>query len=245
LRVALVRAPYAANLSDVIGLAREPAVSLRDVQCADDLAGADVVVLPGSKATIADLRWMRAGAIDAAILRHADAGGIVFGICGGMQMLGERIDDPVGVEGGGSALGLGLLPLDTELTPGKRVRRVSGVTNGRSFHGYEIHAGRSAVRGAPFAQLRSEPGGVYADDGAVAREGRIAGTYVHGVLDGDDLRHATIAAWRTARGLEPALRWSHHAAEREARIDRWAAHVAEAVDVDGLATLAGVAVSRS
>jgi adenosylcobyric acid synthase len=255
LRVAVVRAPYASNLSDFIGLTREPGVSVRDVRDADDLGAADVVVLPGSKSTVADLGWMRSRSFEGALERHVDGGGIVFGICGGMQMLGERLDDPSGVEGGGAARGFGMLPVTTTLAREKSLRRVSGVPTGAAFgdtpavrctfRGYEIHAGVSDVRGRAFARLRDDADGMISDDGAVSGNGRVAGSYVHGLLDDDAFRHATIAAWRRLRGLAPAAAWSHFGREREARIDRWAAHVAGAVDVDALAAIAGITGARA
>lgn len=253
LRVAIVRAPYAANLSDLIALGSEPSIAVRDARSADELNGADVVVLPGSKATLADLAWLRERAVDTAIERHARAGGLVLGICGGMQLLGERIDDPHGVEGGGSAPGLSLLALSTTLATTKVVRRVRGTATGAgfdapelagaAFRGYEIHAGASDVRSAAFARLSFESDAPPAWDGAVGNDGRTAGTYVHGLLDDDAFRHGTIAAWRRLRGLAPASRWAHHAALRESRLDRWAAHVGAAVDVEAILAEAGLSGS--
>jgi adenosylcobyric acid synthase len=198
------------------------------------------VVLPGSKTTLADLAWLRARGLDAAIVAHARAGGLVLGLCGGMQMLGMRVADPHDVEGGGSAPGLGLLALETSLATTKTVRRVGGTAlapglAGATFRGYEIHAGVSQLGAARFARVRVDGSEEAFDDGAVAENGRVVGTYVHGLLDEDAFRHAVIAGWRAARGLEPATRWSSYTAARGERIDRWARHVAAHVDVDALA----------
>ncbi len=205
------------------------------------------MILPGSKATLADLAWLHARALDTAIVAHARDGGLVFGLCGGMQMLGTTIADPLGMEGGGEAAGLGLLPLTTALAATKIVRRVRGTATGAgfgpelaesAFSGYEIHVGVSHTLAAPYATIVPEGSDARVDDGAVAAGGRVVGTYVHGVLDEDVHRHAVIAAWRRRCGLAPAARWSDYTAARDARLDRWARHVAAHLDVDAIAALA-------
>jgi adenosylcobyric acid synthase len=246
LRVAVVRYPQGANISDIDALAAEPSVAVRNVDEPHALAGADVVILPGSKATLADLAWVRGRELDRAMFAHAATGGFVFGLCGGMQMLGTAIADPLGLEGGGAAAGLGLLPLATSLTATKIVRRVRGAATGAgfapelagaAFHGYEIHVGISDAAGTPFARIAPEGSETSTADGAVGGAGRIAGTYVHGILDDDRFRHAVVAAWRRGRGLAPAVRWSDHGAARDARLDRWSRHVAAHLDVDAIAAL--------
>jgi len=249
LRIAAIAYPHVANATDLDALGSEPSVALRRAMHARDLDGADVVVLPGSKETVADVQWLRANAFGAAIVRHA-ANRPVIGICGGMQMLGRRIDDPDGVESGGSAVGLGLLPIDTTLASVKTTTRVRGAVadafagvlgHGAAFEGYEIHLGvTTRFDGVPFARVRGRDG-VERDDGAVDASGRVTGTYVHGIFDDDAFRHAAVDALRARCGLAPAERRSAWRAQREARYDRLAAIVRGALDVPLLARCAGLA----
>jgi adenosylcobyric acid synthase len=250
LRVAVVEYPHVANATDLDALAAEPAFALRRVTSCAELAGADVVILPGSKETVSDLRWLRARGLDAALVTHAQAQPLL-GICGGMQMLGERIDDPACVESGGSTDGLGLLPLVTTLATRKTTVRVSAEVAGATFagrtlavsafDGYEIHVGATSREGAaPFAIVRGSDGPFY-EDGAVAKDGLVTGTYVHGLFDDDDFRHAAVASLRARCGLAPAAGANAWRAEREARYDRLAGIVRAALDIPMLAGLAGLA----
>jgi adenosylcobyric acid synthase len=250
LRVAVVEFPHVANATDLDALGAEPSVALRRVTRADELAGADAIVLPGSKETAADLRWVRERGLDAAIGAHA-AMRPVIGICGGMQMLGRRIDDPRGAESGGSTDGLGLLPLLTTLADRKTTVRVTarvlgGAFAGRNlavttFDGYEIHLGTTLRTGsAPFCVV-DDAGGALREDGAVSPDGLVCGTYVHGMFDDDAFRHAAVDALRARCGLAPAQRRNPWRAEREARYDRLASVVRAALDVPSLVQLAGLA----
>lgn len=149
-----------------------------------------MIVLPGSKATLADMRAMRAQGWDIDILAHHRRGGMVLGLCGGYQMLGREIADPQGLEGPpGSVEGLGLLDVRTLLTPGKALARVTGTALGAGFDGYEMHVGQSEGPGAetPFARLDGDR-----PDGAVSPDGRVIGTYVHGLLNAAPLRRALL-----------------------------------------------------
>ena len=244
LRIAVVDLPLLSNATDAEALAAEPAVAVRWVTDALALQDADVLVLPGSKGTAADLRWLRARGLTEAIRQFAQTRPVI-GICGGLQMLGYALDDPHGVEGGGSERGIGLLPVDTVLTRLKTTVRTRGTltavhwcgaaSHAQSFSGYEIHTGESTrSHGAPFSQIEREGERTSAPDGAVSADGRVCGTYVHGLFDDDAFRHATLAALRQYCGLAPAQRTVMYRAEREARIDRWAAHVAAALDVPAL-----------
>ncbi len=250
LRVALVELPFLSNATDAAALAAEPSVALRRVASADGLAGADVALLPGSKETAADLRVLRERGLERALLEHARTRPLL-GICGGAQMLGRRIDDPLGVEQGGSLEGLGLLPLTTELAPRKTTVRVRGALAGPlfgqplapgAFAGYEIHLGASRRDGgAPFAHVR-DGAGPPREDGAVSPDGLVAGTSVHGLFDDDAFRHAALAALRARAGLAPATNLRCWHAEREARYDRLAAIWRAALDMPLLARIAGLAV---
>ncbi len=249
LRVAVLEYPHVANATDFDALAAEPSVALRRVNAPAELDAADVVILPGSKETVADLGWLRARGLDRALAGHARTRPLL-GICGGMQMLGERIDDPAAVESGGTCTGLGLLPLTTVLAPRKTTVRVQGRVAGaafagrplavRSFDGYEIHVGATArAGGAAFARLCAGGGEPY-DDGAVSGDGLVSGTYVHGLFDDDAFRHAAVDALRARCGLAPAAHGNAWRAEREARYDRLAAIVRAALDIPLLARLAGL-----
>jgi adenosylcobyric acid synthase len=238
LRVAVIGYPFTANVTDINALAAEPAVALRRALHPRDLDGADVVILPGSKETVRDLAWLRERGFADAIAAHARRRP-VLGLCGGMQMLGVELRDPLAVEHGGDARGLGLLPLRTTFGARKTTVPVSGrlaapfagtQLETAAFHGYEIHLG-ATVRdaGEPFAVLRDANGGAEREDGALA--GNVCGTYVHGLFDDDAFRHAALDAWRTTCGLAPAALHASWHAEREARYDRLAAAYRAALDL--------------
>jgi adenosylcobyric acid synthase len=251
LRIAVPAMPCLANATDLDALTAEPSVALRRVTTPSELDGADVVLLAGSKETVADLDWLRARGFADALRDHARTRPVI-GICGGMQMLGERIDDPLGIERGGSAAGLGLLPIVTALAAHKTTVRVGGVVAGArfvgqpladaSFDGYEIHVGVSVrTGGAPFATLR-EANGAAREDGARSADGLVVGTYAHGLFDDDAFRHAALGALRAQAGLAPATAFAAWRAEREGRYDRLAAIVRGSLNVPLLARLAGLPV---
>jgi adenosylcobyric acid synthase len=231
LRIAVPRLPCIANFDDLDPLRAEPGVDLAIVPSGTPLPrDADVVILPGSKATIADLATLRAEGWDIDIFAHVRAGGRVLGLCGGYQMLGRRIADPEGIEGPpGEAAGLGLLDIATTLIGDKRLAPVSGRFLGAPFEGYEMHIGRTAGPGTASPLLAFADGRA---DGAVSPDGRIAGTYVHGLFVGDAAR----AAWLARFGVDAGPR--SHAAEVEAALDALAAHLERHVDIDRLLTLA-------
>jgi adenosylcobyric acid synthase len=199
-------------------------------------------VIPGTKRTADDLRWLRERGFSPVLERHIDQG-LVVGICGGFQMLGASIDDPTGIEGGGSEPGFGALPIRTELRAKKTVRPVRGRYVARTLFGtepahreldgYEIHTGTTAY-GAETAHAIEHGAG---NDGAVARDGAIVGTYLHGVFGDDGFRHAFVDAARTACELAPASERAWWRRDREAQIDRWATHVAAHVDIAALRAL--------
>jgi len=248
LRIGVLAFPYMANFTDFDALAAEPSVSLAFVDRPEDLARADVLILPGSKQTLDDLCWLRALGFEAEIRAFA-LRAPVMGVCGGMQMLGTSIDDPDGVESGGAARserGLGLLPISTILRAEKVTRTVRGwarppsaagqAKSGtdpqtgppapRCFDGYEIHLGETvyADGAEPFAEIKRAGENDARRDGAVC--GNVSGTYVHGLFADDGFRHAFLAAL----GAGPELVCV--TAERERRIDRLAAHVRTSLDMD-------------
>jgi adenosylcobyric acid synthase len=222
IRVAVVRLPRISNFTDVDALGLEPDVDVVFASRPDDLADADVVVLPGSRSTLADLRWLRDRGLDRALAEHAGRGRLLLGICGGFQMLGRTIEDPEGVEGeaGTVAEGLGLLDVRTRFGTEKVLRLPAGSALGVPAQGYEIHHGRVDVgSGEDFV------GGV--------REGNVLGTMWHGSLEGDELRTALLGlvADRPPSGVR-------FADARERRLDLLGDLVEEHLDVDALLSLA-------
>ncbi|MGP6159922.1 MAG: cobyric acid synthase [Vulcanimicrobiaceae bacterium] len=241
LRIAVIAQPYLSNATDFDPLGREPDVELVYCGTPEALSGADVVILPGTKTTLATRSWLESAGFDPAI-RSAP---LVFGICGGLQMLGERIDDPMGAEGGGSTRGLALLRLRTTFAATKVTMLASGRLTGDLFgtdargvpvRGYEIHVGETSAEGdaPPFALIQRAADEGFRSDGACSADGRIAGTYLHGIFDDDPFRHAFISAARKARGLAPPLALASLREERERRIDRLAAHVRSSLDLTAL-----------
>ncbi|NLU61587.1 cobyric acid synthase [Rhodococcus sp. HNM0563] len=226
LTIAVVMVPRVSNFTDVDALCLEPDVRVRFVDDPRALADADIVILPGTRATLADLEWLRSRGLDVAIVDHARAGGAVLGICGGFQMLGREITDPHGVEGrpGAVAQGLGLLDVRTEFGPDKVLRLPSGTALGASASGYEIHHGRVEVDGAD-----EFLGG--------ARSGNVFGTMWHGSLEGDELRSAWLREVAVGSGREVSTGTVSFASAREARIELLADMIDEHLDVDALLSM--------
>jgi adenosylcobyric acid synthase len=252
LRIGVIALPRMANFTDFDPLAAEPTVQLAYLERAADLQGADVAIVPGTKQTADDLAWLRRSGFAEALEARAAKRQPIVGICGGFQMLGVQVRDPLAVEGGGVAAGLGLLPIVTELKATKST--VNAAIDWPDLHlfghavgavearGYEIHMGETAYAGdaRPFGQVRRAGARGPVDDGATTIDGRIVGTYLHGLFDVDGFRHAFLRAARAACGLAPPARFAHVEAERDARLDRLAAHVAGAVDVDALLAWIGL-----
>ncbi len=215
IRITVVRLPHLANFDDFDPLRREPGVDLRFVDRPAALAHADCLILPGTKSTLADLHWLRERGLAAVLRERAAAGAPLIGICGGFQMLGRTLADPAHAESDGeAAAGLGLLPVATTFLPEKTTQPVTGTLGafpgplaaaaGAAIHGYEIHMGRSDREGgAPFAYLRRGDSGGLVLDGGVSADGRIIGTYVHGLFHNAPVRHALLAWLAARRGLPP------------------------------------------
>jgi adenosylcobyric acid synthase len=226
-----------ANFTDFDAFAAEPSVSLAFLDSPSHVGLADVLILPGSKQTIDDLTWIRERGFADAIENRSRT---LIGICGGFQMLGHSIDDPDGVESGGvsrSVAGLGQLPIRTVMRGEKTVRRATGRPRGGTmpaFGGYEIHMGETHYESGaePFSEILREGEEHATLDGAVASEGRVWGSYIHGLFDDDPFRHRFIDLARQARGLAPARSRTCVTAEREARIDRWADHLRKSLDMN-------------
>ncbi|MGQ4614778.1 cobyric acid synthase [Nocardia sp. R7R-8] len=192
LTVAAIRLPRISNSTDVEALACEPGVAVRWVTEASRLADADLVVLPGSKATVSDLRWLRSTGIADALVARAAAGGPILGVCGGYQMLGTHILDRV-ESGAGAVDGLGLLDLTVDFAESKVLRRSAGHAGGVAVRGYEIHHGRVTHGGDP-AWLTVDGG----PEGSV--RGAVWGTHLHGLLESDEFRREWLRAVAAAAG---------------------------------------------
>jgi len=234
LRVAVIRLPRISNGTDAEALAVEPGVSVRLVTEPSRLADADLVVIPGSKATVADLEWLRHTGLADAISAHVAAGRPLLGICGGFQLLGHTIVDTVESRAG-TVSGLGLLDIDLEFEPEKTLRRPTGTAFGATARGYEIHHGRISRRAPGLPGLISLPDGE--PEGALA--GCVAGTHWHGLLENDEvrrqlLRWAAATAGRT--GFTPAADVSF-ADARTAQFDLIADLIDEHLDTSAVLDL--------
>ena len=221
IRVVVPVLPRISNHTDFDILRAHPQVDVIFVGPGETPPPCELIVLPGSKSTRADLAWLRANGWEAAIARHLRYGGKVLGICGGMQMLGCAVHDPQGIEGdAGSSVGFGFLDLETVLGPHKQLRNVTGrlALGDALLRGYEIHCGTSDGSALSRPSSRFDDGRV---DGAVSDDGKVVGTYVHGIFDHPD----ALAAMLRWAGLPDAQRLDIHAL-REASIDR----LADAID---------------
>lgn len=216
-----------ANFDDLDPLAQEPGVRVTMLRAGDAIpADADLVILPGSKSTRGDLQFLRAQGWDIDLQAHVRRGGQVLGICGGYQMLGTRILDPDGIEGpAGDDRGLGLLDVETRMIDDKRLTNVQALhaSSRAAFRGYEIHIGRTkgADCARPFAFVDTQP------EGAQSLDGRVAGSYLHGMFSDDAFRAAYLAQF----GVRSRIRYD---ASVDATLDRLADHMETHLDVDGL-----------
>jgi adenosylcobyric acid synthase len=220
-----------ANFDDFDPLRLEPNVRLIMVPPGEPLPLADLVILPGTKATIPDLAFFRAQGWDIDLFAHVRRGGRALGICGGYQMLGRRLADPQGLEGPASEVrGLGLIDVETILAGEKTLRAVSGIclVNGAPFSGYEMHVGRTHGPDCARPLLRFADG---REDGAISRDGRVMGAYAHGLFADDAQR----AAWLATLGAASDLSYDLTV---ERTLDELAAHLARHIDLDALLGLA-------
>lgn len=234
LDIAVIRFPRLSNFTDFSPLDRHPLLGVRYVDRLSRLGTPDMVILPGTKNTVADLLWARQNGLESAILKSAERGTPILGVCGGYQMLGERIDDPSGAESSiESVRGMGLLPCRTVFEASKTLRRVRGVVtggplDGASLDGYEIHMGVTERRGAAFCVL---DGG--REDGS--RAGNVMGTYLHGLFDSEEVTEKLCAWLRTRKGVPfdgsaPESREAY----RERQYDLLAEGVRAALDLDAI-----------
>lgn len=231
IRIAVPILPHISNFDDLDPLAAEPDVEIVRVRPGEVIPGdCALVLLCGSKATKGDLGVLKAAGFDIDIAAHHRRGGHVLGLCGGYQMLGRQVADPDGVEGeAGTLAGLGLLDVETVLSGSKRLEEVSGESfDGVPLRGYEMHMGVTSGPGRerPFARIGGEP------EGAVSPDGRVVGTYLHGLFADDHQR----AAWLQRLGGKAA--GFDYEAGVEDVLDRLAAHMEHHLDLDALLSIA-------
>ncbi|MDR0862784.1 MAG: cobyric acid synthase [Oscillospiraceae bacterium] len=240
LDIAVIRLPRISNFTDFNPLERIEGVSVRYVRHNRELGEPDMIIIPGSKNTMDDLFWLRTGGIEDAIKKYAEGGGLVFGVCGGYQMMGRGISDPHGTEHGGNMPGMGLLPIDTVFREEKttvqvrgRFERIDGVfapLSGLEFEGYEIHMGDSEVDNN--ALTRITRGGAEVSDGAW--HGNCAGTYVHGLFDSGRVASALVSILARRRGIDTAAEAVDSRAYKEQQYDLLADTVRGALDMNAV-----------
>lgn len=246
LDIVVPRLPRLSNFTDFAPLAQTEGVSVRYLSSPRQFGEPDLVLLPGTKSTMADLRWLRSSGLESVILKHAARGGAVLGICGGYQMLGQSLSDPEGAEDGGEMRGMGLLPVDTVFSTQKsRVRTqghfgsLDGVLaplSGAGVDGYEIHMGRTARASGSRPLLVLEDG---REDGC--QQGNIYGTYLHGLWDTADALGGLLSALCRMKGIDRgALRERDPAAFREEQYDLLARSVREHLDIKAVYAMLGL-----
>ncbi len=251
--VAVVLLPHLSNFTDFNAIAAEDDVAFHYIKRPEQLEGADVVILPGTKNTIADFRYLLAHGFCEKLEAHVrEKNGELVGLCGGFQMLGKRVTDPQGVEEGGEIQGLGLLDMTSELLPDKHTSQVTaqplflpGTSDCRVL-GYEIRMGIShRFSGSPCFQMVERPGGREGEsqvDGAMSSDGSVWGTYIHGVFDQPGFRRAWLNRIRQRKGLQALdVSVSQSVSRRmSTALDRWAAHVAQHVNVPYILSYLGI-----
>ena len=223
--IAVIALPKLSNYTDFDAFLQYEGAAVRYVRRPAELGTPDLLILPGTKSTIADMCWLRESGMEAAVKRLAAEGTPVFGICGGYQILGEEISDPLGSEGGGSIRGMGLLPCQTVFAADKHRSRVNGrfaqlsgfwaCLSGAAYEGYEIHMGETAGTGTPL----TEAGGFC--------EGNVCGCYVHGIFDSAEVSGRLMQAL-----LQKAVPAIDRSAYKEQQFDRLAEGVRKSLDID-------------
>lgn len=240
LTIGVVRFPRLSNFTDFNVFEMVQGVGVVYITQPSQLEQTDMIILPGSKNTIEDLLWMRQNGLEGAILKQAEKGKPIFGVCGGYQMLGEQISDPDGAEGGGTVRGMGLLPIDTQFSSEKTCTRTEGTfhitegcfscLNGLKTEGYEIHMGITDTF-RPILKLEGE--GFSRMDGCI--HNNTAGCYLHGVFDSSEIVNRLAAMLLERKGLDTSVLQSFDlAAYRESQYDRLAEVVRQSLDMEAV-----------
>ena len=258
--VAVIRLPHISNFTDFSPLESHPALGVRYVEQAAGLGAPDLIVLPGTKSTMADLSWMRQNGLEAAVRKLAAAGTPVLGVCGGYQMLGQTLRDPEGVEQAGEMRGMGLLPCETEFTPSKvRTRTTAKVMAdpfaGASIQGYEIHMGDTRMEDGEIRMgdiriedrefspwIRLSDGRL---DGMINRDQTVMGTYLHGIFDEGDFLLRLVRPLMERYGLKDGTAVENGGgigdirAYKEMEYDKLAALVRKSLDMEMIYQIIG------
>ena len=241
--IAVIRLPRISNFTDFAPLERMPGVSVRYITRESELKNPDMIILPGSKNTMDDLKWMRQNGLEAAVKKYAAAGKPVFGICGGYQMMGLTLSDPNGVEAGGSMEGMGLLPTHTVFCADKTTTQVHGIIepvsgilsglSGQEFDGYEIHMGETTYEPEAKALTKLQRNDNTVIDGA--QYGNCCGSYVHGLFDRETVSTPLIAALLAEKGLsDENIRGFDSEVYKQQQYDLLADSVRNALDMDAI-----------
>lgn len=242
--IAVIRLPRISNFTDFAPLEGMEDVSLRYVSRVSEFGDPDAVMLPGTKNTIGDLKWLRQSGLEARILSHSARGRLLFGICGGYQMLGERIEDPEGLEWKGSIKGLGLLPMTTTFVPKKTCTRVKGrfqnvrgllhELNHMEAEGYEIHMGVSKTTGEQILGLTDDTaGGTKKEDGLCTDH--VYGCYVHGIFDRPEITEVIVRALLGQKGYtDESVKAFDMAEYKEEQYDKLAGIIRESIDMEAV-----------
>ena len=243
--IAVIRPARISNFTDFDVFAQYEGVSVRYVNSSALLGHPDLIILPGTKSTISDLRSLRERGLDIAIRRAAADGVPVFGICGGYQMLGKRIRDPFGAEGGGETEGLGLLDCETVFEPEKRRTQTRGhfeavegffsCLSGAAYEGYEIHMGRTYGCGSPLLRADSDASGTAQPDECLigtSDGGNVCGCYVHGIFDAPEVSGSLVRHLFEVRGIPYAGGTADRTAYKEEQFDIAADEVRKSLDME-------------
>ncbi|MFG0516756.1 cobyric acid synthase [Kluyvera intermedia] len=245
--VAVVQLPHISNFTDFNALAAQPDVRVRYVRHADDLAGADLIILPGSKNTLGDLLWLQESALAHGILQAQREGVPVLGICGGYQMLGDTLIDEV-ESGLGTLPGLGLLNTVTRFAPHKTTTQATATldgalpgwlaaVSGMALRGYEIHMGETTRPDDAQSLMQLCKNGQYSVDGAVSDDGQVFGTYLHGLFDSDAFTRALVNGLRERKGLAALDGDFHYARYKAQQFDILAESMRQHIDIEKIYTI--------
>jgi len=245
--VAVVQLPHISNFTDFNALAAQPDVRVRYVRHVDDLAGADLIILPGSKNTLGDLLWLQENAFAHGILLAQRQGVPVLGICGGYQMLGDTLIDEV-ESGLGTLPGLGLLNTVTRFAPHKTTTQATATLNdalpgllaaasGMNLRGYEIHMGETTLSDGARPLMQLCKNGLFSADGAVSEDGLVFGTYLHGLFDSDDFTRALVNTLRERKGLAALDSDFHYARYKAQQFDILAESMRQHIDLEKIYTI--------
>lgn len=246
LTITVIQTPKISNFTDFDALSREPDVALRFVKPGESIGYSDLVILPGSKNTLADLQYIKEEGYADELAALVAEGVPVIGICGGYQMLGEKLADPDGMEGSIKSMdGLNLLPMVTTMSREKMTHQVTfnvpclrfmgGTYEGQDLSGYEIHMGRTEFEGdhiPNFMITKRSHDVVQIGDGGTGSQNRVLGTYIHGIFDNDELRYFILNQLRINKGLPPLERTFKYRAHKEAAYNRLADIVESHLDMD-------------